>query len=194
MTGRILAAVAAGLALVIVWTARSSEKTHKITSISPRKMADALHSVIAADRQTYAKLIVQRLHSDEQRLPAARNWREIHGLPVHAQMLRAAGESIQQQGAEFSYTLRSLWPINANHGPQTQVEQTGLEHVVKNPRENYYIEEELGGRSYFTAIYPDVATLSSCVQCHNEHPQSPRHDFKLGGVMGAIVVRVPLEF
>ena len=69
MTGRILAAVAAGLALVIVWTARSSEKTHKITSISPRKMADALHSVIAADRQTYAKLIVQRLHSDEQRLP-----------------------------------------------------------------------------------------------------------------------------
>ena len=32
------------------------------------------------------------------------------------------------------------------------------------------------------------------MECHNQHPRSPRRDFKLNDVMGAIVVRVPLEF
>lgn len=183
-------AILAGLLLY----GQSAEKSHKLTTISTRKMADSLHAVIAADREAYARLIVQRLHSDEHRLLATESWREKHALPVHAQMLHAAGQSIQKRGAEFSYTLRSLWPINENNGPQTQVEQTGLEYVAKNPEENYYTEELLGGRSYFTAVYADRATLPSCVECHNQHQRSPRHDFKTNDIMGAIVVRVPLEF
>lgn len=196
MTKRLLMAIVCGTVVLgaLLERGQSEEKAHKLTSISPRKMADSLHAVIAADRDTYAQLIVQRLHADEQRLPATENWREAHGLPVHAQMLRAAGQSIQKRGAEFSFTLRSLWPINESHGPQTQVEQAGLEAVAKRPEENYYVEETLGGRSYFTAIYADRATLPSCVDCHNQHPRSPRRNFRLNDVLGAIVVRVPLEF
>lgn len=196
MTAKSFVLIAATSALICAMPAadKSGEKSHKLTSISPRKMADSLHAVIAADREAYARLIVQRLHADEQRLPATENWREAHGLPVHAQMLREAGQNIQKRGAEFSYTLRSLWPINGNYGPQTEVEQAGLEHVARHPGENYYTEELLGGRSYFTAIYADRATLPSCVACHNQHPRSPRRDFKLDEVMGAMVVRVPLEF
>ena len=66
--------------------------------------------------------------------------------------------------------------------------------MARHPLENYYVEEELGGRSYFTAVYADRATLPSCVECHNRHPRSPRRDFKLNDLMGALVVRVPLEF
>ncbi len=174
--------------------AAPGEKTHKLQSVSMRKMADSLHAVIAADRAAYARAIVQRLHTEERRLKAGENWREEHGLPVHAQMLRMAAQDIQRAGAEFSYTLRSLWPINPSHGPQTQVEQTGLEAVARNPASNVYTEETLGGRSYFTAIYADRAALPSCVECHNTHARSPRHDFKTNDVMGAIVVRIPLEF
>jgi len=182
--------VAAGL-----WgVSGSDEKAHKITSISPRKMADALHAVIAADRQVYAEVIVGRLSGAEKAMRVSENWREENCLPVPAQMLRMAGVSIQKRGAEFSYTLRSLWPINPSHGPQTELEQVGLETVARNPGTNFYAEELLGGRSYFTAVYPDHATLSSCVDCHNRHAASPRRDFKLKDVMGGVVIRVPLEF
>jgi hypothetical protein len=172
----------------------SSQKSHKLTTFSPRKMADSLRAVIVADRLAYAQLIVQRLHADEHRLTATEDWRQAHGLPVHAQMLRHAAQQLQQKGAEFSYTLRSLWPINANHGPQTQVEQEGLRFVAAHPDQNYYTEELLGGRSYFTAIYADRAVLPSCLDCHNQHPRSPRRDFKTNEVMGALVIRLPLEF
>lgn len=189
----LLLAVATGAMSLVLAAGNSAEKAHKITTISPRKMADSLHAVIAADRQAYAEL-VQRLHADEHRITATENWREAHGLPVPAQMLRQAAQNIQKQGAEFSYVLRSLAPINDRNGPQTEAEQAGLAAVAKDPAVNYYTEENLGGRSYFTAIYADRVTLPSCAACHNQHPRSPRRNYQLNDVMGAIVVRVPLEF
>jgi hypothetical protein len=32
-----------------------------------------------------------------------------------------------------------------------------------------------------------------CISCHNEHKDSPRKDFKLGDVMGGVVIRIPLD-
>jgi hypothetical protein len=66
--------------------------------------------------------------------------------------------------------------------------------VLDHPDSNYYAEESLGGRRYFTAVYPDRAIVLACVECDNHHPKSPKRDFGLGDVMGGIVVRVPLEF
>jgi len=63
---------------------------------------------------------------------------------------------------------------------------------MDHPGENYYAEEQLGGQTYFTAVYPDVAVAPVCSACHNEHKDSPRSDFKLGDVMGGVVIRVPL--
>jgi hypothetical protein len=103
-------------------------------------------------------------------------------------------EAVQKKGAEFHYVLRSLWPINPRNAPETATEKTGLKSVLEHPDSNYYAEESLGGRRYFTAVYPDRATVPSCVECHNAHPTSGKRDFKLGDVMGGIVVRVPLEF
>jgi len=181
--------------LVAVVFSQTTEKAHKITTISTRKMADSLHAVIAADREAYSRIVVQRLAFDQNRQVAVgEDWREQDVLPVHAQLMREAGTGLQKAGAEFSYALRSLWPINTSHGPQTEVEQAALEFLAQHPDQRYYTEETLGGRSYFTAIYPDRATLPSCVECHNRHPRSPRRDFKAQDIMGAIVVRVPLEF
>jgi Protein of unknown function (DUF3365) len=164
------------------WVLGAEEKTHKLTTVSPQKMADSLHAVIAADQETYVKLVLQKNDAAD-------------GVAVgHAAMLRSAAQSIQTRGAEFSYVLRSLSPIDPNNGPQTEVEETGLAYVAEHPGENYYREEELGGRSYFTAVYPERATLTSCIECHNRDTASPRRNFKLDDVMGAIVVRVPLEF
>lgn len=172
----------------------NSDKSHKLAAVSLRKLADSLHAVIAADRRAYTELAAEPGRAEEVRPSAPDDQRAAPRLPGHAQMLRRAAQSIQQQGAEFSYTLRSLWPLASSGGPQTQAEQAGLEAVAKQPDQPFYTEEELGGRSYFTAVYADRATLPSCVSCHNQHPRSPKRDFKLGDVMGAIVVRVPLEF
>jgi hypothetical protein len=32
-----------------------------------------------------------------------------------------------------------------------------------------------------------------CVECHNKHPDTPKRDFKIGDVMGGVVIRIPVE-
>jgi hypothetical protein len=163
-------------------------------TFKPQEMADALHAVVAADREVYSLHVVQRLSTDENILKTTGRWRQEKALPLPAQMLRMGSEAVQQKGAEFHYILRSLWPIDSRDAPQTATERTGLQFVAEHPDTNYYADESLGGRRYFTAIYADSALSSACVDCHNQHPDSPRRDFKVGEVMGGIIVRVPLEF
>ncbi len=151
-------------------------------TFKPKEMADALHAVIAADRDTYARYVLQELTQDRQKTD----------LPPH--LNRIASEKVQQKGAEFHFVVRSLWPIDPKNAPETAIEKTGLQQVLVHPETNYYSEESLGGRLYFTAVYPDTAVLSLCAECHNQHPTSPKKDFKTGDVVGGIVVRVPLEF
>lgn len=151
-------------------------------AFKPKEMADALHAVIAADRDTYARYVLQELTEGGKKT----------NLPPH--LNRIASEKVQQKGAEFHFVVRSLWPIDPKNSPETAIEKTGLQQVLAHPETNYYSEESLGGRLYFTAVYPDTAVLPLCAECHNQHPNSPKKDFKTGDVVGGIVVRVPLEF
>jgi len=163
-------------------------------TFKPQEMADALHAVIAADRETYSRHFAQYQQSREAAAAGGTSAAAMPPLPIPAHLLRQASEAVQQKGAEFHYVLRSLWPINPKNAPETPTEKAGLEFVAAHPGTNYYAEESLGGRLYFAAIYPDVASNTDCADCHNRHPDSPKRDFKTGDVMGGMVVRVPLEF
>ncbi len=196
VTARVASLVTISIFIVVGCSEDPIKPTTKAApevTFKPQEMADALHSVIAADREVYCRYVVQRLQ-DEKLVNCSENWQQQKALPVPAQVLRLGSEAVQQQGAEFHYILRSLWPINPKNAPETTTEKTGLQAVLEHPDANYYAEESLGGRRYFTAVYPDRATLASCVECHNAHANGAKKDFKIGDVMGGMIVRVPLEF
>jgi len=158
--------------------------------IEPKLMADALHAVMESDRIVYTKKVVNRLQNDLGVIRASEHWEDDQALPLPAQMFRMGSEIAAEKDLGFTYALLSLWPVNKQNAPRTDAEKTGLQFVIDNPGENYYVDEELGGEKYFTAIYPDVAVAPACVSCHNDHPDSPRHDFELQDVMGGVVVRI----
>lgn len=164
----------------------------KQTGIDPQKMADSLHSVMEADRTVYTRLIINRLAKEEKVIKASEHWQDEKALVLPAQMFRYGAERVAEKGAPFSYSLLSLWPVNKQNKPKTEVEKTGLNYIAENPGKNYYADEELGGVKYFTAVYPDVAVAPACISCHNKHKDSPRSDFKIGEVMGGVVIRIPL--
>lgn len=162
--------------------------------ITPLQMADAIHTVLEADRTVYARLIVHRLQNEEKVIQASEHWKEDKALLLPAQMLRAASEFVREEKSldAFSFSLQSPWSINKQNLPKTEVEKAGLDFVTKSPGQSFYKEETLGGIRYFTAVYPDVAISEACVKCHNAHKDSLRTDFKTGDVMGGMVVRIKL--
>ncbi len=161
--------------------------------IQQQQMADALHSVMEADRTVYTKYIIQRLVKKEKVIKASEHWEDDKALVLPAQMFRYGSELVAEKDPGFSYSLLSLWPVNAQNKPKTDTEKKGLEFIAANPGQNFYGEEVLGDQKYFTAVYPDVAVAEACTSCHNDHKDSPRSDFQLGEVMGGVVIRIPVQ-
>ncbi len=161
------------------------------TGLTPRKSSDYIHAVIEADRRVYSDLVVDRL-SKNTSLGSTENWEAEDALLLPAQFLLKSAEISNERGIGMRYFLKSLWPINQKNSPKSEIEKIGLKEVVKNPSEPFTWVVKLGGIWYYQAIYPDIATSESCVSCHNNHLNSPRRDFKVGEVMGGIIINLPL--
>ncbi len=184
------------LASVVVGAAASSASCSKggsAAGISPQSMADALHAVMESDRTVYTKNVVNRLQNVENVIKASEHWQDDKALPLPAQMFRMGAEMVSKKDAGFTYALLSEWPVNKQNAPKTDIEKQGLKFIVENPGKNFYGEEELGGQKYFTAVYADKGVAEACIKCHNGHKDSPRKDFKMGDVMGGVVIRIPIS-
>jgi hypothetical protein len=182
-----------GLALVAALPLSGSAQTSDEPLFTPKQLADMLHLVMESDRTVYTRVIVNRLTLQDQVITASEHFEDEQALALPAQMFRFGSEMVASQTDDFSYSLQSLWAVNKQNMPRTDVEKAGLNYIAENPGERYYGEEDLGGVKYFTAVYPDIAVAPACVNCHNDHPDSPRRDFEIGEVMGGVVLRIPLE-
>ena len=184
--GLLLAALATGCG------SSSGDNQKSGTTFTPRMMADALYTVMESDRTVYTRKVVDRLQDEEKVIKASEHWKDDKALPLPAQMFRMGSKMVSEKTNVFSYSLLSLWPINKQNAPKTEVEKQGLEVVVKKQKP-FYAEETLGRKKFFTAVYPDIAVAPACINCHNNHKDSPRSDFELGKTMGGVVIRIPLS-
>jgi hypothetical protein len=160
-------------------------------SFSPEVVANYIHAVIAADRALYTTHVVDRLQ-EERVVVAAESWKQRKALPLPAQMLLMAGKAVEISGSGLRFRLASLWPIYEENGPSNVFEEAGLKVVAEDPDEVYSGIITRGDKRFFKAIYADLAVSKACVNCHNGHILSGKRDFKLGDVMGGIIISFPL--
>lgn len=187
-------ALVAATVLLLQVTGCSKPEASAAFGFTPQQMADGLFTVMSSDRAVYTKQVVNRLQNVEKVIKASEHWTDEKALPLPAQMFRMGAETVAAQDPGFSYSLLSLWPINKQNAPTTEAEKAGLQFVVDSKgATNYYAEEVLGGKKYFTAVYADVAVSPACVKCHNDHDDTPKDDFVLDDVMGGVVIRLPIE-
>ena len=187
----------AGMAIGLSISAASSIAIAE-NMVPVKAMADALHLVMDSDRTIYTRKIVNRLVKKDKVIKASEHFEDDKALVLPAQMFRFGAELVQKRSEKlpdvnFTYSLQSLWPINKQNAPKTDAEKAGLKFVAENKGKNYYTEETLGGQKYFTAVYADTGVAPVCVTCHNDHKDTPKRDFKIGDVMGGVVIRIPVD-
>jgi Protein of unknown function (DUF3365) len=163
-----------------------------LPGIAPETVTDYIHAVIEAHRTFYTIHVVERMQK-QGGAPAAENWRKQgKTLPLPAQFLAEASDLASKTGTKVRYRLISLWPINPLSGPHDEPEKKGLNAVREYPDQSSTSTVKVGSQTYFQAIYADRAVSQACVGCHNTHPHSPKKDFKMGDVMGGLVIEIPL--
>ncbi|MFK8112144.1 MAG: DUF3365 domain-containing protein [Rubripirellula sp.] len=193
----IASGVLAGLCVTFSGCTSSSEASSVPGgNITPQQFADGVHAVMMADRTVYAKHVVTNLKKQKAPVTADEYWQDSeNAIPLPAQMFRMGAELVDENPkAGFNYALRSKWPLNEQHTAKSDFEATALDFLSENPGENFYGEEELGGKNYFVAVYPDRAVAEACWTCHNEHANrgDDYPEFAKDDVMGGVLVRVPI--
>lgn len=122
-------------------------------------------------------------------LAFAEDWRaaSVEAGPLPALFLRETAGYLEKHGHGLALFLGSAYPINAaNRFAGSQVEHARALEATGSPQ--YFFEPTLGRH---TAMFADVAVADACVSCHNEHADSPKHDWKRGDVMGATTWMYP---
>lgn len=180
------------LALFLLPGCTQESRARTEEGIPPARVVELIHTVIEADRAVYADRVVHRLQNVDGVIKASEHFEVDKTLPLPAQMLRM-GAQVAASKSDLRYALISPWAINKANLPKTDAEKAGLEAVIKDPTKPFSTYVEAAGKHYFVAVFPDKAVSPACVKCHNEHSESPRHDFKLDDVMGAVVISLPFS-
>ena len=175
----------------LVWPS-SATAEGTVVSVPVETVADYLYAVIEADREVYTKHVVERMQIKGV-VVASENWEEKNTLPLPAQFLMESGRVLGRKGIGVQYRLISLWPINKRNVARTEFEKEGLGTILTHQTKPYTGFVKEGGTRYFQAVYPDLAVAQACIGCHNSHPDSPKRDFKINDVMGAIVISIPVK-
>jgi len=155
--------------------------------------ATALVTQIKADREYYASVVVPRLLKMNAKLQVDYH-RVPNAFPLPATFLREVTDMVARTRADYRTKLLSPWPINKANGISDVFQQEGFESLIHGPREGIYGRRDtVGGATLMRFLAPDRAVHQSCVDCHNAHPDSPKHNFRLNDLMGAIEVSIPIE-
>ena len=186
---RALVGICMTVSVALVQTGQAAD----LPGIPPEQVADYLHAVIEANRTFYTVHVVERMQKQGS-TSAAETWRrDKTTLPLPAQFLRETNDLATMTGTKVRYRLMSLWPINPQNAPATESERNSLEAVRQHPEQSSASTFTTNSQRYFQAVYADRGVTQACIGCHNAHPESPKRDFALNDVMGALVIEIPLN-
>lgn len=154
---------------------------------------ETLFRLLDAENASIRKLYTGEIVTPGQKagLKFREDWKkkDVHAGPLPALLLRETANRLQQRIPELGLFLGSSDPIeitNKFKGPQ----QAYFEEIRKDRAPRFFLDAGTGRQ---TAMFADIASAPACVTCHNDHPKSPRRDWKQNDVMGATTWSFPRD-
>ncbi len=185
--GRVLAVLALtvlGTYLFVMAPPPLPEKdaaTTKGATIDAVRMFETINAVNAQTRKLYTERIVGA--GQLAGLQFGEDWKQggVEAGPLPALFLRLVAEKLQQKKPLLGLFLGSDKPINpSNLFAGRQETEFAQIRVTGKPR---FFSMPDGSQ---VAMFPDVAAATPCVSCHNKHKSTPKKDWRLNDIMGAV--------
>ena len=146
-------------------------------------------------RALYTDEVVTR--AEEQNVRAVHDYAHQRGtIPLPATLTMELGERINRNRPGAMVRLYSDYPFpnrKKSRAPLDAFEEAALHALRQRPDEPFYRFEEYEGRPVLRYAVAD-RMQESCLRCHNDPSTgSPKTDWELGDVRGAIEVIRPLD-
>ncbi len=155
--------------------------------------ASALSSQIMADREIYASAVVER--AEKAGIEVSGSYLD-SGSAIPEHLTYSRDPSAPDSADSFYVTLVSNNPLNESNRATDTFQFEALNVFSSGADTRYYRFENYLDKYSIRYMVPDFATSTACVRCHNKynrHPEAVVRDFRLGSMLGALEVVVPLE-
>lgn len=155
-------------------------------------LTEVISKQVVTDRGYYARNVIGKLKREAPSCFAATpKYKDTPGaIPPPATYVRETAELLGE--AKYRYDLLGKWNINKEKGLRTEFAQKAWERLTKDPKTPYAAFVPVGNGATYHYATADIAKVASCVGCHNAHPASSKKDFKLGDLMGILIVSAPV--
>jgi adenylate cyclase len=156
-----------------------------------RLSAHQVLEICAAENAAVRELYVKEIVGAGQKvgLRFEENWEQlkVDAGPLPALFLRETSKSLAHSPVNLGLFLGSDNPISKSNRFSGQ-QAEALEEMRRNGEPRGFFVNDV---NLYTAMFPDFAVAKACVDCHNQHRDSPKRDWKLGDLMGATTWTFP---
>ena len=115
-------------------------------------------------------------------------------IPLPATMIQDLSGLLEQAHVGTRLRLYSRYPFpNRKDRTLDAFAVDALDELTRTPERVVVRTEEVDGRMSVRVAVADRLVNDSCVTCHNARADSPKRDWKLGDVRGALEVTVPID-
>ena len=112
-------------------------------------------------------------------------------IPLPATMIHELSEQLTQTGTRLK--LYSTFPF-PNRASRTldDFQKRAWQALNRNSKTSFSELVEINNEPYIRVAVADTMQAQGCVDCHNNHPLTPKADWKLNDVRGVLEVTKPL--
>ena len=188
----LIAAVGGTVIIIATWLTLNSLKL-KSAEAAGYKAASSIAGQIATMRGFYTSEILSR--AKNAGIKANYDFEQFEDvLPLPATFVHELGEHITKDNPGMKVRLYSRFPFphRAESEKYDDFEMKALHALEKDAKTPFWVLGEHNGRQSLRYAQADVM-LESCVGCHNQHPETPKNDWKVGDTRGVIEVIVPMD-
>jgi len=141
--------------------------------------------VISSVRGYYASNIVARVLASPGSTKVVHNYEDIPGaIPIPATLSLELGRVISEQQQNITYRFVSDFPFRGRSAHALDQFETDALGLLRQDSEQKLTAVSASLFSDNVRFIAPVIMGQACVSCHNSHPDSPKRDWKVGGVRG----------
>ncbi len=188
----VLSLLVVGVGGFLSW--HQSKVQTRLIQVVARSDAEAYSQALATFRTLYTSEVVETVR--RQNIPVTHDYMNREGaIPLPATLSMKLGERIGELGSGVHSRLYSPYPLpwrREDGGLRDKFAEDAWKALTADPKKPFLRYEEDNGHWSLRYATADLMR-ESCVDCHNNHPDTPKNGWQVGDLRGVLEVTLPLD-
>lgn len=142
-------------------------------------------------RKYYANNVVKKVLASSHMHASIDHKNQANSIPLPATMIHDLSELMSEAGT--SLKLYSAYPFpNRSSRINDTFAIEAWDILSADPSKEFIKVEEINGESTVRVGVADIM-VEGCIDCHNNHPLTPKNDWKIGDLRGVLEINIPIS-